>query len=426
MGLVVVQSLALFATSSAWAGSPASHGPSDPTTSAVRLGDAAVFVLPGAEKGDAARARSAAQVLDAAAHRGETKVTARREGDTVRILVGNHLVVELNQLDASRAGHQDPAVYAQGISRQVSAALLKEKKRRTMASRVLSASSVVFLGLVAWLAIRFAGRLAQRTIRRIERDRTAVGAVQLHQVELLPAAAARDAVRLLIHAVLWLVRFGLFYFWVLAALSLFEATRPWASRATEFLFAPVLALLGQVLERLPLLLSLVLTFAVVLLLVRFVSLYCAAIERGEIESEWIRPETARTSGTLLVIAVSLAALLLVPPLLAGNADGSLPRIGLLLMGTLALGATPFLSSCLLGIRAVYENTWRVGDRIEYGGQSGRVVRLALYDVTLKTDEGSLVKVPHLMSLWHPTRIFPIESSVLLAGQGTRDDQHDAD
>jgi small-conductance mechanosensitive channel len=245
--------------------------------------------------------------------------------------------------------------------------------------------------------------------RRIETDGKFIGAIHFGELELLPRAAARDALRLFIFGALWLVRFGLFYFWILAGLSLFASTRPLAGRATGYLFAPALDLVGQMVARLPLLLALFLTFAVVLLLMRFVTLYCAAIERGEIHNAWIRPETARTSGTLLVAALSLAALLFVSPLFAGNADGSLPRIGLLLLGAIALGATPFLGSCLLGIRAVYDNAWRPGDRIEYGGQSGRVERLGLYDATLRGEDGAELRVPHLLSLWHPTRIYPADS-----------------
>lgn len=380
------------------------------TRAPVRLGDKELFSLSIEEKAAAVRASAASRVLDAAVHRGETAVVSQMKGEVARISVGSAFLVELNQADAKAAGHRDVRDYAADTSRRVRVALLEEKNRRVLASRVLSVSSVVFFGFVSWMLIGFVGRAARRTALRIERDKSSVGAIQVGELELLPAAAARDALRLSIFGGLWLVRFGLFYFWILAALSLFESTRPLAGRATGFLFAPALDLLGQMIARLPLLLALLLTFGAVLLVVRFVTLYCAGIERREIQSTWIRPETARTSGTLLVVALCLAALLFVSPLFAGNADGSLPRIGLLLMGAIALGATPFLGSCLLGIRAVYENAWRRGDLIDYGGQRGRVEEVGLYDVTLRGEDGAQLRVPHLMSLWHPTRIYPEEPS----------------
>lgn len=389
-----------------WA-SPSPTGVSTPPASApVRLGDKELFSLSTEDKTALTRASAAARALDAAVHRGETKVVSKVEGDVARISVGGVTVVELRPVDAKAAGSRDLRTFTDEAARRTSSSLLEEQARRTLASRVLSVSSVVFLGFAAWMLLGFVGRAAKRTVLRIERDRSWVGAIRIGELELLPAAAARDALRLSIFVALWLARFGLFYFWLLAGLSLFESTRPLASRATGYLFAPALDLLGQLAARLPLLFALFLAFVAVLLLVRFVTLYAAGIERGEIQSSWIRPETARISGTLLVVALSIGALLFVSPLFAGNADGSLPRIGLLLMGAIALGAVPFLGSCLLGIRAVYENAWRPGDRIDYGGQTGRIERLGLFDATLRGDDGAELHVPHLMSLWHPTRIYP--------------------
>lgn len=391
----------------AFASSPKAHGAEKTSAGAsVRLGDEEVFSLSTEGEDANARATAAMRVLDAAVHRGETKVGSLLDDQVARISVGNVLLVELSRADAEAAGHRELKSYSEVTSRRVSAALSKEKTRRTIANRVLSISSVVFLGFVAWILIGFVGRAAKRIVSRIDRDPKVVGAISIGELELLPAAAARDALRLFIFGALWLVRLGLFYFWILAALSFFDSTRPLAGRATGYLFAPALELIGHLVVRLPLLVALSLTFAAVILLMRFVMLYCAAIERSEIHSAWIRPETARTSGTLLVAALCLGALLFVSPLFAGNADGSLPRIGLLLVGAIAVGATPFLGSCLLGIRAVYENAWRPGDRIDYGGQTGRVERLGLYDATLRGDDGAQLRVPHLMSLWHPTRIHP--------------------
>jgi hypothetical protein len=219
-----------------------------------------------------------------------------------------------------------------------------EKSRRQIAERVLAVSSLVFWAFVSWILIIVAGRMARRMVKRINAMEGKVGALELHQVELLPAAAGREALRMLVYVALWVVRVGLVYVWVLGALSLSPATQAHAKSATAYLFAPALDLVVQLASRLPLLIALLLAFLVVSFVVRFVMVYSRAIERGEIESEWVRPETARTSGTLLVVALCLSTLLFLTPILAGSADGSLPRMGLLGLGAVALGATPLLGS----------------------------------------------------------------------------------
>lgn len=275
--------------------------------------------------------------------------------------------------------------------------------RQEVAELVLAISGVVFWGFISWLLVRAAGRIARRTAARIEASE-AIGAVQFHQVELLPVAVTRELARLSVFGALWVTRLGLGYLWLLGALSLFPAGRPYAATLTAYLFAPVLHLFAQLAARLPSLIALLVALMVVLLVLRFVTLYSRAVERGELESSWVRPERARTTGTLLAVGVALSALLFLPPILSGTADGSLPRMGLLGLGALALGATPVLASCVLGIRVVYTQSWKLGDLVEYGGERGRVEQLGLFDLSLRREDEAQVRVPHLMSLWHPTRI----------------------
>lgn len=315
-------------------------------------------------------------------------------------------MVELSEEDRKLSSHAALGPYADEIAGRIRHSLNEEHRRRKIAKHVLGVSTVAFLGLLAWFAMGVAGRVARRAERRLERNLASIGAVRIHGVELLPATATREGARLSVVGALWLVRIGLAYSWTLLALSLFGPTRAYASLATGYLFTPALELLGRLAERIPMVIALALALFVVFLIVRFVMLYCGAVERSEIENRWLRPETARTTGTLLAVCVCLAALLFVTPLLAGTSDGALTRIGLLGVGTIALAGIPVIGSCLLGIRIIYGRAWSFEDLIEYGGEKGHVVRMDLFDATLKREDGAIVRVPHLMSLWQPTRIYP--------------------
>jgi len=57
-----------------------------------------------------------------------------------------------------------------------------------------------------------------------------------------------------------------------------------------------------------------------------------------------------------------------------------------------------------GIHAVYGRKVRVGDYAEIGGRIGRVLSVSLLEVRLEDDVGCQVRVPHLMSLVHSTRV----------------------
>jgi small-conductance mechanosensitive channel len=254
-----------------------------------------------------------------------------------------------------------------------------------------------------------AAQIAARAAKWIEEDTRIIRGLRLQRVEILPVSAVREGLRLGVFVGLWLTRLGLVYTWVLAVLSLFPATRPLAGRATGFLFAPAVELLARLATRLPLFIAVLLALLMVLLVVRFISLYARGIERREIASKWARPETARTTGRLLSVGLGLGSLLFITPLLSGASDGPLPRLGFLGFLAVALGATPIVTSCLLGMRMVYGRLWRLGDSAEYGGERGVLESVGLFDVRLRGTDGSVVRVPHLMSLWRPTRIYSTET-----------------
>jgi small-conductance mechanosensitive channel len=82
----------------------------------------------------------------------------------------------------------------------------------------------------------------------------------------------------------------------------------------------------------------------------------------------------------------------------------LSRTGIFILGALTLAATPLLASAAVGTSVVFARRLRPGDYAEIGGQTGRVARVGLLEVHLSA-AGVETRVPHLLSLLHPTRVF---------------------
>jgi len=156
----------------------------------------------------------------------------------------------------------------------------------------------------------------------------------------------------------------------------------------------------------PVLVALVFALLILGLVMRFIGAYFSAIERGEVEVDWVRPEAARITGHLLSIGVTIGGLLFVAPLLTGSDRGVFSRLGEMGLGILAFSITPILASSALGVRLVYRHAFRKGDTIRYGGHLGRVERVGLFDLVMRGENDVLIFVPHLFSLWHATQRFP--------------------
>jgi hypothetical protein len=139
-------------------------------------------------------------------------------------------------------------------------------------------------------------------------------------------------------------------------------------------------------------------------LIRLVGLFFDGVARGETSLEWLPPDLAPTTSLLIRSAIVVVSLVLGLPFVTGSSEGALTRAGMLTLGAIALAVTPLLASASVGIAIVFGRRLRTGDVVEIGGRSGRVRSLSLLDVRLEDEEGGDVRVPHLLSLIHPTRV----------------------
>jgi hypothetical protein len=100
----------------------------------------------------------------------------------------------------------------------------------------------------------------------------------------------------------------------------------------------------------------------------------------------------------------VVALLVAAPLITGNDDGALARAGIAALVALGFASSPVLASVAAGIPAVYGRRVRIGDYAEIGGRMGRVLSVSLLEVRLEDELGCHLRIPHLMSLVHSTKV----------------------
>lgn len=376
-----------------------------------------LYDLPGLASGKE-RARQSTQALERALREAapsdiklefQTDSVNPTVGQVAKIYAGETLVLRFSEVDATHAGRQDFRAYATNTAHKVRDVFRREHQRNAIAKHVLAVSTVVFLGLMALLLLRALRSFAKRA-RHMVRKKSHVGAVRVGTIELLPPGATREGVRVALIVGSWTMQLLIVYAWIVTSLSLFEGTRLAAERATGTLLAPALALLGRLTGEVPVLVALAFALLIVGLVVRFIAAYFAAIDSGEVEVDWLRPEAARVTGHLLSIGVAIAALLFLAPLLTGTDRGVFSRIGELGLGIIALSTAPILACCALGVRLVYAYPFQRGDKISYGGQVGLVEQVSLFDLVMRAESGVTVRVPHLLSLWHATRVFPRETA----------------
>ncbi len=379
-----------------------------PTAAAsAHIRDRQVFSIKVGRAGHSAaeRAQHASEVLEHAvedAASGDVRVT--QAGDVAVVYVGDAPVIQLGPEDAAAEGDASVAVHAAVVAAHVTEALHAERSRSAIARTVFSASLLVFSALIVFLAIGKLGALVLRAREWVATRPASIPAVRIAGIDVLRPTALRSVALAGIDASRWVVRVGLVYLWLLFALSLFDVTRAYSERLTGFVLAPLSGFVSRVTATMPVLFIGAIATVVLLLALRVIGLFFDGVSRGEPTLSWLPNDLAAPTSLLLRIGLVVVAASVATPLVTGGEEGPLARASVIATGALALALVPVLASAAVGVTVLFGRQVKVGDFVEIGGRAGVVREVVLLGVTLEDAQGCTLRVPHLGTLLHPTRV----------------------
>jgi hypothetical protein len=374
---------------------------------AVKLSDSAVFSLRAAQNGKSpeVRAREATQQLKRA-YEGEVSsdVIVSRRGDLAVLSVGRTPIVELSEEEAKLAGASSLEVYAGRTASAIHEKLVSDRKRAAIAKSAFSFSLVVFFGLIAFYLIRKLGEFADRARSWVDARSDKDLTLRFQGIEFVRPAVLRSTGVLGLGVLKWLAQLGIAYTWLVVVLSLFEATRGYTQKMTGVVVAPLSQLMTRLATALPLLVVAALAAVSVFVLVRFVGLFFASVSRGETPLGWLPADLAAPTSVLLRAGLVIAALVFLAPIVTGDADGVMTRVGVVAIVALGLSSVPVLASGTIGAIWLYGRRLRVGEYVELGAYRGRVSELNLLELRMTVTDRTELRVPHLLTLVRPLRL----------------------
>jgi small-conductance mechanosensitive channel len=381
--------------------------PADVPAFSVRLADDTVFSLRAAigAKTPEVRAREASQQLKRAYDGEQTSdVSVQRRGDSALLSVGRTFIVELSEEEAKLAGWTSLDAFAASTASAIHEKLVSDRKRAAIAKSAFSFSLVVFFGLIAFYLIRKLGDFADRAREWIEARSDKELSVRIQGIEFVRPAMLRSTGVLALGVLKWLAQAGVAYTWLVVVLSLFESTRGYTQKLTGVVLAPLSQLMTRLATALPLLVVAVLAALAVFVLVRFVGLFFASVGRGEAALGWLPNDLAAPTSVILRTGIVIAALVFLAPVVTGETDGVLGRVGVISLVALGLASTPVLASGTVGVIWLFGRRLRVGEYVELGAYRGRVAEVNLLELRLIVTDRTELRVPHLLTLVRPLRL----------------------
>lgn len=374
----------------------------------IRVRERVILTLraPRAERSAQERARAANDAIGSLLAHPEEIGDVRHEEQqgTAVVFVGKTPIVTLGQEDADAVGEANVTVLAAQVTTRLSDAMGTERKRSAIATTVFSFSLLIFSALIAFLLLQRVSDVAARIRGWLVEDPAKITGVRLGKIEFVSAGAARGALSIALTLGHRLIQLAIAYGWLILALSLFDVTRGYTQKLTGIMVTPLYALASRIGSALPMVVVAVIAVIAVTVLVRFVGLFFDSVSRGDTRIEWLPRDLARPTSALVRGGIVVTALVLASPMITGSEDGALSRVGLVALVALALAATPMLASAASGMLFVFGRRLKRGELVEFGGRSGRVMEVTLFEVRLEDAAATEISVPHLLGLFHPTRI----------------------
>ena len=381
----------------------------------MKTGDVVVFTIRGPLAGKTAeqRASAATKALRQVLATPPDKVRVKAEEGVYVVYVDEAPIVQLDENDAKLAGDASAQVHAQAVAELVRGALVAEQKRSAVSSTIFSVSLAVFFAFLTLFLVRKVREIASRADLWLEQNPERVPAIRLRTIEVLHPAAVRSALALAVGIARWVGQLGLVYGWLIAALSLFEATRGLTERLTGFFLVPLGNFTTRFATSLPIVAILIIAGLAVAILLRVVGLFFEGVSQGTTALGWLPADLARPTSVLIRIGMLVLALVFVAPVITGDAEGALARAGFVAVIAFGLSATPVLATSIVGAGVVFGRRIRVGEWTEVGNRVGRVTEVTLFETILEDEEANEIRVPHLALLWHPTRLHGVIPRVVV-------------
>jgi hypothetical protein len=325
--------------------------------------------------------------------------------DSARVRIGDRVLFRLVPADAGAAGLSE---FAPRVQTSLDNFLRTERQRARLQNGVLRASLVVFFGVIGFLLLRLLlkalGTVEQRLTRekdetKLPDDLRRLARGPWRSVALVAVAGLR------LFAV---IAAGLIF--LLAALSLFESTRPWRDRLAAGVTEPFTAFLHRLGGALPNLLLLALLLLVLRGAWQAITQAFARASSTPAADGGVAPERVRVLRLLARAALLLGGFLLLPLVIGGN-GGLLASIGLVGAAAAALAFVPLAATVVIGAWAQLGHEYRAGEwlrlRLPFGREiTGEVVSVDFTHLRVVPENGGDVRVPHLTLLFTPVVHLP--------------------
>lgn len=260
---------------------------------------------------------------------------------------------------------------------------------------------ITIIGLVIFWAVLWT--ITSRLVRKYrnaqeERDAGSFKTLRIQNYNVLTGRDIKAARIMVIRAIGFVAKTGIFFVGLGSILSVYPATRAVMQTAYDAILADLALTLDALINYLPDLLFLLILFIIVRFGLRILRLFFQGLKRERIEFAGFYPEWADPTYKLVRFLVILFALILAFPYLPGNDSPAFQAASLFLGVLVSLGSAGAVANIIAGIMIIYMRAFEIGDYVRIADAEGNVIERNMFVTRIITRKNVEIAIPNSMVL----------------------------
>jgi small-conductance mechanosensitive channel len=242
-------------------------------------------------------------------------------------------------------------------------------------------------------------RLLNRFIKKLESWRgTKIPPIKIQTFEVISADRLTDGLKWVVNKTKILIYIILFYIFIPLFLTYFPRTRYFVLKYLDYFIAPFKTIFHGIINFIPNLIFIAITFYVVRYLIRLLRLIFTEIQSGRITFSGFHKDWAQPTYKLSRFLIIVLAIVLISPYMPGFGSPAFQGISIFFGLLLSLGSTAAIANIVAGAALTYMRPFRVGDRVKIADTMGDVVEKTLLITRIRTIKNVEVTIPNSMVL----------------------------
>ena len=196
----------------------------------------------------------------------------------------------------------------------------------------------------------------------------------------------------------WVMILIVVYFTLLILFGLFPWTRHISNTLLGFFLNPLVAMFRALVIYLPNLFTIVVIVFVFRLVIKGIRFLKSEIENESLKIPGFHPELANPTFQIIRVLTYSFMFVVIFPYLPGSESPVFKGVSVFLGVILTFGSSGSLSNLVAGLVLTYMRSFRIGDRIRIGQDTGDVIEKGLLVTRIRTPKNEIISIPNSNAL----------------------------